>query len=311
MFFLFFVLAGCLPNSPAGTPTPTVPISTLIPYRTSTPAANLESQLSSTSPSLPTPSATPRTHVVGADELGSSIALQYGVSLAALQAANPGVDLNFLKVSSTLIIPASDSTLQAGLATPTPESVLVGSPVCSPTADQGAWCLMDIHNSREIDLGAITVEMTVSSSGSESFRTEKAALLVDVLPSQAQLPVVIYFSGPFKWPVTASGKILSALPQPSQAGDVVKATVTADPQIAADGLTAQISGTATLPQASSGIQEIWIVAAGYDSTGRPVGVRKIMLPVENPAVPLPFTLNLYSAGGKIDRIVLLGEGHRS
>lgn len=53
----------------------------------------------------PTTSAKPRTHVVAAGETMASIARKSGVSLTALQAANPGVTPKKLRVGQTLNLP--------------------------------------------------------------------------------------------------------------------------------------------------------------------------------------------------------------
>jgi len=50
--------------------------------------------------------AKPRTHLVAAGETEAAIARQFGIKLAALQAANPGVNPNKLRVGQPLSIPS-------------------------------------------------------------------------------------------------------------------------------------------------------------------------------------------------------------
>jgi LysM repeat protein len=309
IFLLIILLTGCDSANPTATVTPTHPAATFVPYLTSTPLPSLDIHSMGTSTPLPTPTATPLIHTVGQDELGSSIALRYGVTLAALQAANPGVDLNFLKEGSTLVIPASDASANPAASTPTPESVSVSIPVCYPTADQGAWCFLDVLNSRDLDLGSITAEITVSGANGENVNNAKSALLLDLLPAGTQLPIAIHFDGPFSLPLSASGQILTALPQPAQSSGIVQAVVSNSTQIDPTGLTAKVAGSAALPAGTTGIKEIWVAAAAYDAAGKPVGLRKTVIPVQEDAPPVSFEFPLYSAGSKIDRIVVLAEGH--
>jgi LysM repeat protein len=55
---------------------------------------------------LSTAAATGKTHVVNAGENPSAIARKYGISLSALEAANPQMKPNHLQVGQTLNIPA-------------------------------------------------------------------------------------------------------------------------------------------------------------------------------------------------------------
>jgi len=80
------------------------PGGTLTPEDVSTPNAGSAGASSSRAQSSRT--VKPRTHVVAAGETFASIARKSGVSLAGLQAANPGVTPKKLKVGQTLNLPA-------------------------------------------------------------------------------------------------------------------------------------------------------------------------------------------------------------
>src|SRR5262245_58787979 len=85
--------------SPALLPLPTDTVQPAVPPATVTPRATPVIIAS------PTASATPVTHVVVDGESLLSIAIDYGVSLEALQAANPDVQVRFLSVGAVLTIP--------------------------------------------------------------------------------------------------------------------------------------------------------------------------------------------------------------
>lgn len=69
-------------------------------------SAQIKSSSSSSLRSQPARVAKPRTHVVASGETFASIARKAGVSLAALQAANPGVTPKKLKAGQTLNLPS-------------------------------------------------------------------------------------------------------------------------------------------------------------------------------------------------------------
>jgi LysM repeat protein len=70
------------------------------------------------------------THTVAAGEYFSSIAKKYGVSLAALEAANPGVDSSKLKVGQKINLPGA-KTSSAASSAPAPTAPAAAAPAAS------------------------------------------------------------------------------------------------------------------------------------------------------------------------------------
>src|SRR4051794_10496435 len=100
-------LAACAqPSTPVVKPTAKL---LAMPAATATPPAVVTAAPSAvTTPVIiasPTATATPVTRVVTAGETMLGIALDFGVSLEALQAANPTVEARFLSIGTVLIIP--------------------------------------------------------------------------------------------------------------------------------------------------------------------------------------------------------------
>ncbi len=100
-----------LTNSLYAAPTPAAtppPVAFVAQERTPQPHAPAPQASPAQGPSTPkaaTPTPASRTHRVAARETFSSIAAQYGVRPAALQAANPRVDARRLKPGQVLVIP--------------------------------------------------------------------------------------------------------------------------------------------------------------------------------------------------------------
>lgn len=69
---------------------------------------------------------------VQSGDTGSKIATKAGVKLAALKAANPGVDWNRLKLNQTLVIPAPTAAPSAAPATPATGGASTGTAVETP-----------------------------------------------------------------------------------------------------------------------------------------------------------------------------------
>ena len=81
------------------------------------------------------PSGGPTTYTVQQGEWFYGVARKFGVSVAQLQAANPGVNPNFLYPGQVLNIPgsAAPTTSPSGAATPTPSGALTPTPGGSQT----------------------------------------------------------------------------------------------------------------------------------------------------------------------------------
>ena len=73
------------------------------------------------------------------------IAIQYGIKLEDLLAANPAVDPRLMSVDTLLVIPLPGITGEP-TPTPTPLPLSLASPVCYRAAGQGWYCITEITN---------------------------------------------------------------------------------------------------------------------------------------------------------------------
>lgn len=298
------LLAACGPRGavtepPQPSPTPS-PV--LTPYHTPTwtPRPTLPLEPLPT-PTWPTP--TPWVHVIREGDTLLGIALQYGVSLEALQAANPGVDPGFLRVGATLVIPLSQEN-PAGLPTPTPVPLPWQDLACYPQADGGAWCFVAVRNTTETPLESLSALVRWGEQDAV------AQALHNVLhPGQdtvllAHLPAAGGEAQPKAYWLTS----LQADPERLAARYIFgEATV-----LQADGLPGRLVRyrlQVTWP-AQRAPRTLWVVGLGYAGDGRPVAARRWELVAEDLQAGPPLTLEvtLASAGPLLARTVWIVEG---
>lgn len=270
-----------------------------LPSRTSTPTpADLRSE-----EEIPTPTPTLHLYSVKKDELGWSIAARFKVTLPLLQAANPGVDLNFLKEGTELIIPPPVDTPSPILYTPTPVMLSISPVRCYPNIEKDLWCLVNLNNQQATDVYYLTGEFRLSAGG--QVFSKSLAGLADRLPAGGRLPLIAFFKGPFQYPINADFSLLSAFTAEQVNVTpllVENLTIEYDTErlwAAIQGDIVNPGGTAVLPA---------VIASAYQGE-LPAGIRKLELTeVIRPGERIPFSLEVYSTGPRIDQVDVLAEG---
>jgi LysM repeat protein len=341
-------LASCQAEATPSVHTPT-PLITLIPFFTATPEETLSSTASAkldaipsfTPTAIPSPTPTPYTYKVKKGDTLLGIALRYGLTLEALQAANPKVNPNFLSVGTLLVIPVTQAR-NFPSATPSPTSLplSISPPHCFPLESAGAWCVAQVSNDQRYAVDNLQVWFSlVDSAGTVLTRTQVTPLL-DWIPGGESLPILAYFPGdslPSKpQGITARAALSDANPVPAVGGRYLPLQAQVNQvQISPDGLqavlqgqidypqpftpgaaggTAQPDGTAspalqpTLPPEQLKANLIWVLAVAYDSQGQVVGARRWQADKGlKPTGSMPFTVTVYSLGPPIDRAAVILE----
>ncbi|MGQ0600726.1 MAG: LysM peptidoglycan-binding domain-containing protein [Anaerolineales bacterium] len=141
----------------------------------------------------PTPTATPVTHVVQAGETLISVAVDYGVSLAALQTANPSVSPRFLSVGAVLLIPTSGATTVAPLVAPTPLPVSFGAPACHPLASGAMYCFVEARNPNAVALEGITARVTLAGTDGLPLTDALAQSVLGAVAAGGMVTMAAYF----------------------------------------------------------------------------------------------------------------------
>lgn len=208
------MLAGCAaPPTTLPAPAPTFTV-TLQRWRTAT------SRPSATLPATPriiaslTPTPTPPTYVVRRGDTLLSIALRLGVTLEALQAANPAVNPQFLSIGTALLIPTGDGTPPPNLgpalaATPLP--LTVSAPRCVPQASGVTACWAEVHNPTADPVTQVVVRFTLANAEGWPLTSQEAsAALETLLPGQTTpVGVLVRVAEPVR---AAQAEVVRALP---------------------------------------------------------------------------------------------------
>ena len=254
-------------------------------------------------PITPAPSPTPFTHVVVRGETMLGIALRYGVTLEALQAANPSIDPQFLSVDTTLIIPLGDEITFVA-STPTPLPVKWSEPVCYRSGDDGAWCFVLVENHLDSALENLSAWIGLFGNDNEIVASQVAVGPMNILRPGQAMPLLAYFQSPLPLDITARAELLTAIAIPGDDGRYLDWPLTAlNVEIMGDELReARITGRIIQPAESATPGLVWVAAVAYDLSDQVVGVRKL----EN-AGDLVIDLTVYSLGPAIDRIEVLTE----
>ncbi len=305
--------AGCQPATPTpaatatstATPTPTLR-PRLTPYASPTPTPTRQQATPSPTPATAPPTATPWRYTVRQGDTLLGIALRFGVSLKALEEANPGVDPQAMAVGTQLIIPV-DADNPAALPTPTPLPLQVGAPHCQPAADGSAVCLVEVSNPTDHAVAAVAVTFRLQNQA-----TRAAEALLERLPAHAQTVLVARFPPPAPPNPIATARLLRALSLPSdQAQGRYPAVeiVSQQTQITVDGLMATVKGKLRLVGATRA-DEAWVVAVAYDAQGRPVAARRWEYEHSLRATrQVPFQFRLYSIAAPIRKVSVQAEAH--
>ncbi len=291
------LLAGC--SAPTTTPATPITPAPLVPFATRTPTLPPAQDAPTPTP-LPTPTPTPRIHVLKGSDTLFGLAWLYGVSLEDLLAANPGIQPNALSVGATVIIPPSISTPQA--AQPTPPITLSGLPDCYPTSDGGAWCFLVVTNTLDKPLESVSAAFTLPDAISGQSATQTAITPLNLIPSGSRLPLMAFFPPPVQQAGEPSAVLVNAFTPADTAARYLAVTLQ-DTQtvIAADGLSARVTGTAVMSSVPS---RLWVVAVAYAGE-HVVGVRRFDF--DAASASQPFDFSVFSMAGAITEVDILAE----
>jgi LysM repeat protein len=322
-------LTACLPGAkPAATPTLPGPYHAgqLTPYIPQPTRINAKvspiSPDSSTATSMPTPTVTPRTHVVKKGEDMGGIAWQYRVSLEALMAANPTVQPNMMSVGTRLVIPPSQTQMPAEAnpasgdtnpSTPTPVTVAAGKLSCVSAEDGGVWCFMALRNSQTFPLEGLSAVFRLADQHAQKIPTQMAFLPLDRLEPGTWLPLVAYFPpdqiAPLTSPFQASSEMLTSLPSADDGRYLPTHLENRKIMLAENGLSANLTADILLDYPGEA-KRVWVAAVAYDAMGTVVGVRRWEKQDARPlkhGQAFAMTMSVYSVSSEIDRVELFAE----
>jgi LysM repeat protein len=251
----------------------------------------------------PLPSLTPFTYTVQRDDTMGSLALKFGVSMDDLQAANPEISPNAMSVGQVLKIPSNPEN-PSGEPTPTPVPFTVQQIECYPTADQGMWCFVLVHNDFSDFMENVSAQVTLIDSNNPTVATQKALLPLNILPPNTSLPLAVFFSPQIPVDARPHVQTLTAIRLLPDDERYLPATINNTlVQVNADGRSARVSGQVLLSSTANAATQIWVAGTAYSDAGRVVSVRRWESNAGlSPGGNLPFEFTLSSIGGKIARV---------
>lgn len=251
-------------------------------------------------PNTPTVSPTPIVHVVQSGETLIAIALQYGVTVAALQAANGISDPSALQVSQELIIPTGEESqgpsLEPLAPTPTPMAFAVEGMTCYDEPVGSVWCLGEVVNSTPSSIENVQLRVTLHNAAGEELIGGDVYAALDLIPSGQRAPFGIRFASPpgsfdgfWARPIRAE-----ASSEPANRYAALEVTaVEAGPV----GTLFEVKGSVTNPGQNL-VTSVMVVVTTYDAEGNVTGYRQSRLPDELSAgASADFAVSLMPNGG--------------
>jgi LysM repeat protein len=308
---LFMVLPSCSPENGSNQPGASTP--TFEYFRTDTPTPSQTPTPPGTSTPLPSPSPTPRTHAIARGDTFSGIAFQFGVSIPALQAANPGLDPNMLIVGTVVFIPPPGTPASGtpSIPSPTPVSLQVAKPVCHRSGDGGLWCIAEVTNQQSFGVESVSGSIRIAGADGQ-VHSQDAALILDTLRAGESFPLVAFFPAPIPDPQETDAEIRMVLPLNESAGRYPKASIeNLVVVIAPGGKSAEVSGELFLDDAAAQAAGVWLGLAAYDTEGNPTGVRRVEIiqPLSGGS-RIPFKGVVYAAGNPISQVRVIAEARK-
>ncbi|MEO8357824.1 MAG: LysM domain-containing protein, partial [Chloroflexota bacterium] len=248
----------------------------------------------------PLPSPTPFTYTIKAGDSISSIALQFGVSMDDLQAANPEISPNSMSIGTVIKIPSNPGN-PSGEPTPTPAPFTVEQVQCYPTADKGMWCFVLVHNDFPDFMENLSAQVTLVDGNNTSLASQAALLPLNILPPNTSLPLTVFFPPEVPFNAKPQVQVLTAIRLLPDDERYVPATITNTlVQVNANGHNARVSGMVFSQSQARVANQVWVAATAYDDMGRVVGVRRWEWDDGLAAGgSIPFEFMVSSIGGKI------------
>jgi LysM repeat protein len=251
----------------------------------------------------PLPSPTPFAYTIQQGDTISSIALQFGVSMDDLQAANPEISPNAMSVGQVINIPSNPEN-PSGEPTPTPAAFTVRQIECYPTADEGMWCFVLAHNDLPDFMENVSAQVTLVDANNAVLASQTALLPLNILPPNTSLPLTVFFPPEIPANAKPQVQVLTAIRLPPNDERYLPATINNTlVQVNADGRSARVNGQVRLPTDAKPASQVWVTGIAYDGVGRVVGVRRWESSASlSPGGSLPFEFMVSSLGGEIEQV---------
>lgn len=275
---------GTLITPPSAAPSPTAQ---LAGEGASTPtgtAAAFFTPLPPTPTLTPSPTPTPVFYTVQSGDTLLGIALEYGISLDALQAANGLDDSQYLSIGQALIIPlgeedapeiqavGSDSVI---LPTPTPLSMELAGISLSRTPVGGFLCMGEVINRTDGATTNMQVQAVLVDASGAPLVSGIALVAADYLAPGERAPFSVLFRDPPDTAVDVTVQVLRAeAMNPATANFVPLTAVAVEGSVS--GPQYRVAGQ-VVNETGGSVERVQVVAVLYNKEGLVMGYRETEL----------------------------------
>jgi LysM repeat protein len=256
---------------------------------------------------LPTPE--PRTHIIEKGEDLGGLALKYGISLAEIMAANPEIDPRMISIGTAIIIPSavgeeSETAPQAFEA-----GVSIKSPHCLLNAGGGLTCFSAVLNELDSPVENISLNFILLDADQNEITSQLSYAPLNLLPGGAAMPFLANFQGPMPSSYSIRANLAGALPGADSPERYLSHSLEgATAEIAADGLSARVTGQVQLAPDQANAGTTWVLAVGYNHNGDVICLRRWEDTAGIEAgQSRSFEFTIYSSLEKIERVEFLSE----
>jgi LysM repeat protein len=255
-----------------------------------------------------TPIPTPVTYVVQAGDTLVGIAWSFGISVEALQTANPNVQPAFLSVGAVLVIPPPEGTPVAQLAgVPTPAPLELSLPACYPTATNALYCFVEARNPGALALENVSAQIIVAGADGLPIASQLAYAAREVIPPGESAPLAVLFAVQPDRVAASAARVATANESTDPALRYVLLEVS-DQQGGLAGNEWRVTGQIRNPT-STPASAAWMALTLYDALGAIVGYRRQSLTGGlAPGETRDFSISAASLGGAVDHYRLAAEG---
>lgn len=145
----------------------------------------------------PTPqaTATPKTYTVRENDTLLDIAIQFGITVEELQAANPEADPRALQIGQVLLIPDENNPTAPVLMGAPPPPLPIRAPNCYGTPTNSTICLGTLINDQERPVEQAQVAVQVIGNDGRVLEERITTIEQNVIPVGQHAPYRVLFAG--------------------------------------------------------------------------------------------------------------------
>ncbi len=243
----------------------------------------------------PEPTPTPVIYVIEAGDTLFGVALEYGVSVEAIQKVNGLENANRLSIGQELIIPLDTDVedlepqvvVPVGswlLPTPTPLPLEIAGVGLYQTPVRGVWCMGEVVNTNTNPVTNLKVQVTLLDAEGTSLMTKTTLAAVDYLAEDQRAPFAVLFNDPLAMEAVDAYVTLLRGEFISEITDQFVPLEVGNLRGGISGPQYRVSGD-VVNNSSFALERVMVVVTLYDEEDRIIGYRQAILKSDSPFAP--------------------------